>query len=177
MENRELAARYAKALLRADVSGSVDQEARALLDCFHHSHHLLVLFQDIMVPNQSKLTAIKRAFHEHLSETFLNFLTLVSNKRRMDHLPIILKEFLELRDQTRGTVKGVLRMATPLSADEIQSLEVTISRKFDRPCTLEPILDERLLGGFTVRVEDTLYDSSVRTQLDTLRTRFLNLVG
>jgi|GEM_PF-2811090 len=177
MENRELAVRYAKALVRADASGQVDSEAKQLLACFHHSHHLLVLFQDIMVPSQSKLTAIRRAFQEQISETFLRFLTLVSTKNRMDHLPLILKEFLDLRELGRGTVKGVLRMATQLSPEEIQSLEGTLSKKFARPCTLDPILDEHMIGGFTIRVEDTLFDSSVRTQLDTLRTRFLNLVG
>lgn len=177
MENRELAVRYAKALLKADVAGLVDSEAKQLLDCFHHSHHLLVLFQDVMVPSQSKLTAIKRAFQENISDTFLRFLTLVSSKKRMDHLPLILKEFLELRELGRGTVKGVLRMASQLSLDEIHSLEETLTRKFDRTCTLDSIMDTNLIGGFTIRVEDTLFDSSVRTQLDTLRTRFLNLVG
>lgn len=177
MENRELAARYAKALIRADKSGKVDSEAQLLLDCFRHNHHLLALFQDFMVPSSSKLIAIRHAFNEQLNPVFDQFLQLIASKNRMDYLPLILKEFMELRDKARGTIHGVLRMATQLPPEEIQQLESTIARKMGHPCELDPILDERLIGGFTVRIDDTVYDSSIRTQLDTIRTRFLNVVG
>lgn len=177
MENRELAARYAKALIRADLSGKVDTEAQLLLDCFRQNHHLLAMFQDIMVPSISKLTAIRHAFSEKLTPVFDQFLQLVARKNRMDYLPIILKEFVELRDKAHGTIHGVLRMATTMPPDEIKQLESAIQKKMGRPCELDPILDERLIGGFTVRIDDTVYDSSIRTQLDTIRTRFLNAVG
>ncbi len=177
MENRELAARYARAPIRADVDGKVDEEAKLLLDCFRRNHHLLATFQDFMIPSSSKLIAIRRAFAEKMNPVLDRFLVLVANKNRMDHLPIILKEFVELRDRAHGSIHGVLRMAIQLPAEEIKQLENAITKKFGRPCELDPILDERLIGGFTVRIDDTVYDSSIRTQLDSIRTRFLNAVG
>jgi F-type H+-transporting ATPase subunit delta len=177
MENRELAARYAKALIRADQKGLVDADAQLLLDCFHQNQNLVSMFQEVLIPGQSKLTAIRRAFSEKLHPTLDRFLELIAMKNRMDYLPLILKEFLELRDKAHGTIHGILRMATELSPQEIKHLESVFSSKEGRPCELDPILDEHLIGGFTIRIDDTVYDSSIRTQLDTIRSKFLNLVG
>lgn len=177
MENRELAARYAKALARADKSGVVDADAQTLLDCFHTNHHLLALFQEMMIPSSTKLTAIRHAFSENLNPILNEFLKLVASKNRMDHLPLILKEFMQIRDQAKGTLHGVLRMASPLAPEEIKHLENAFTKKFGHPCELDPIVDDRLIGGFTVRIDDTVYDSSIRTMLDSIRSKFLNLVG
>jgi len=177
MENRELSVRYAKTLHRADPAGVVDADVLQLVDCFQRSDQLRALFLDIMVPVQSKLNATRKAFGGKLNPTLDRFLELVTKKKRMDQLLPILKEFLRLRDSAHGAVKGIVHMAVPLSAEALKSLEKTISETLGKPCELETILDERLIGGFTVRVEDTVYDSSVRTQLDTLKSRFLNLAG
>ena len=177
MENRELSVRYAKTLHRADSAGVVDADVLMLVDCLQRSERMLALFQDVMVPSQAKLLSIRNAFGGNLNATLDRFMALIAKKNRMDQLLPILKEFLRLRDSAHGAVKGLVRMAVPLSTEALKSLEKTLSATLGRPCELETILDDSLIGGFTVRVEDTVYDSSVRTQLDILKTRFLNLAG
>ncbi|HSQ42226.1 MAG TPA: ATP synthase F1 subunit delta [Fibrobacteraceae bacterium] len=176
MENRALAKRYAKALRAMDDSGALEPSITLLHDSLEASQTLLDVFQDSMVPGQLKLTAVRKAFPD-MSTQLSEFLDFLQSKNRVDQLPAVLDLYLELRDRERGLVKGEIYSATPLSSEQVRVLEGAVGKKLGKHCSLAFFLDSQLIGGFSIQVEDTVYDCSVRSQLDGIRARFLNLAG
>jgi F-type H+-transporting ATPase subunit delta len=176
MENRALAHRYAKALLKLDPTGSVESDVELLHESLHRSRHTIMVFLDPMVLGSVKLAAVRKAFGP-MNQKLSDFLDFLQQKNRVDHLPLILAVYLSLRRKERGLLKGHIHSAIPLTPEQIHSIELALGKKLEKHCEFQDSVDSRLIGGFTVQIEDTVYDCSVRTQLDGVRSRFLNLAG
>ena len=56
----------------------------------------------------------------------------------------------------------------------METLTSQLSKKFAKEIRAETDVDEALIGGFKVRVGDTIHDSSMATQLETLRQRLIH---
>ena len=61
--------------------------------------------------------------------------------------------------------------AQPLSEDQTAALEATLARVTGKRVRCGYTVDSSLVGGVTVRIGSTMYDGSVRGQLDGLRRR------
>jgi F-type H+-transporting ATPase subunit delta len=103
-----------------------------------------------------------------LSPTTRNFLCLLADHRRLDHLAAITTQFERLLDQRLKRVRATVSSALPLSEAQRQSIVATFERQLRRTVLADYRVDPALLGGVVVDVEGTVYDGSVRTQLRTL---------
>ncbi len=176
MRNRILSQRYAKALFELDPQGLFDGEIRALSESFKGSPVLLQVMGDPMVAGTVKLQALRRAMKD-APDSMLRFLSLLDAKRRLGYLPDILQEYLSLRARRNGQISGQVISSVALAPEQIARLEQQISSQLKLHCSLESSVDPTLIGGFTIQIEDTVYDCSVKSQLEGLRNRFLNLAG
>jgi len=66
-----------------------------------------------------------------------------------------------------------VRTAFPLTGELAESLRQGLETLTGRKVEMTVQEDPSLIGGIAVRIGDTLYDGSIRTQLDNLR----NLLG
>jgi F-type H+-transporting ATPase subunit delta len=108
-----------------------------------------------------------------LSGMTVSFLRLLVDKKRIDILEDIVICYRQLMDETLKKVRVNVKTAFPLS-DELKSfistnLEKTLGKKVEM--TVEE--DSTLLGGVVIGVGDTLYDGSIKNQLNNMR----NLLG
>ena len=108
-----------------------------------------------------------------LSGMTVSFLRLLVDKKRIDILEDIVICYRHLMDETLKKVRVNVKTAFALS-DELKSfissnLEKTLGKKVDM--TVEE--DTTLLGGVVIGVGDTLYDGSIKSQLNNMR----NLLG
>jgi F-type H+-transporting ATPase subunit delta len=108
-----------------------------------------------------------------LSAMTVNFLKLLVDKKRIEILSDIESCYRQLMDEALKKVRVHLKTAFPLSP-ELQdfissSLEKTTGKQVE--ITIEK--DPTLLGGVVIGVGDTLYDGSIKNQLNNMR----NLLG
>jgi len=176
MENRELATRYAKTLMELDPEGTAEADVNLLFDSLHRSHHIIMVFLEPMVSSTVKLNAIRKAFGP-MNPKLSEFLDFIHFKNRLDHLPLILALYLHLRRKKKGIVLGHIRSALVLDENQIHFIEDRIGEKIKKHCIFDASVDSRLISGFTVQVEDTVIDCSVRCKIDGIRNRFMNLAG
>ena len=66
-----------------------------------------------------------------------------------------------------------MKTAFPLTGELSDSLQMGLEGLTGREVEMTVLEDPALLGGIVVRVGDTLYDGSIRTQLNNIR----NLLG
>ncbi len=108
-----------------------------------------------------------------LSPLTANFLGLLVDKGRIGLLDEIVASYRDMMDKALMRVQVSVRTAYPLSSEQqaslLKQLEETTRKKADMTVTEDP----SLLAGIVVRVGDTVYDGSVRTQLNNIR----NLLG
>jgi F-type H+-transporting ATPase subunit delta len=105
------------------------------------------------------------------SKIIRNFLFVVIDNRRIHALPEILETFERVLQHRQGVVEAEVASATEMNerqkAGLLKKLEQVTGKKIQAKYSLEP----DLLGGAVVRIGDTIYDGSVRSQLNQLRAR------
>ena len=125
------------------------------------------------VHRDEKLPVLASAFEGHTSETFRRFVGVLNHNRRLDLLPAIASEFRKLRDAASNTVRVRVTAATELDDAQRQKLDATLKRIVSGNPVATVTVDPDLLGGLVVQVGDTVYDTSVRTRLNNLRTHLM----
>jgi len=108
-----------------------------------------------------------------LSPLTANFLRLLVDKRRIGLLSDIEASYRDLMDDALKKARVTVTTAFPLSGVLSVRLQTRLEELTGRTVELNALEDPALLGGIVVRVGDTLYDGSIRTQLNNIR----NLLG
>jgi F-type H+-transporting ATPase subunit delta len=105
-----------------------------------------------------------------LGASMRNFLALLADHRRLDRLGAIAEQYEKIVDQLLGRVRATITSAVPLAPNELQAVVSAFEQRSGRTVLAEQRVDPHLLGGVVVDVEGTIYDGSVRTQLEKLAT-------
>jgi F-type H+-transporting ATPase subunit delta len=102
-----------------------------------------------------------------------NFVFVMVRKRRSGMLTQIREAFERLLDERIGVVKAQVSSAQEISAGSRASLEAQLSRVTGKRVRAHYAVDPALLGGVTARIGSTVYDGSVRGQLEVLRRKLM----
>ncbi|HEY4227256.1 MAG TPA: ATP synthase F1 subunit delta [Candidatus Limnocylindrales bacterium] len=131
-----------------------------------------------IVRNPARPLAARNAFVDSMirgrvPEPVHKLVGLLVGNGRIDRLPSVAMEYRRLLNRERGIVEAVATSATPLTSAETEALGQKVAQMTGQTVDLRVAIDERLIGGLTVRVGDTLYDASVRGRLERLRERLV----
>jgi F-type H+-transporting ATPase subunit delta len=108
-----------------------------------------------------------------LSKMTINFLNLLIDKNRIDVLPDIETCYRLLMDETLQKVRVTVKTAFPLSSQMQDYIMANLKKMTGRSVEVTVEDDQGLLGGIVIGVGDTLYDGSIKNQLNNMR----NLLG
>jgi F-type H+-transporting ATPase subunit delta len=98
-----------------------------------------------------------------------NFIYVVIDHRRIKILADIREAFEQVLDERMGFARAHVTSAAELDASHSASLEAELSRLTGKKMRLRFTVDPELLGGAMARIGSTLYDGSLRGQLQELR--------
>ena len=172
--NEAVARRYASAL--ADVAleeikaDRVKAELAAFVEAFYSSADLRnVLETPAIGPEQKQRVIEKISEKMGYDPAIRNFMFLIVDHRRTELLREIEKAFGEELNLRLGIEEAEVTSARPLSAEEKHQLTAVLERQTGKRIQARFQEDKSLLGGAVVRVGSTVYDGSVREQLNRLR--------
>jgi F-type H+-transporting ATPase subunit delta len=104
----------------------------------------------------------------------LNFLYVVIDHRRVHEIPSIAEAFEVLLDQHLGFVQAEVSSAHELTDAQKAGLEAQLTRMAGKKAKLKFQTDPALVAGVVARVGSTVYDGSVKGQLERLRATLLS---
>jgi F-type H+-transporting ATPase subunit delta len=106
----------------------------------------------------------------------MNFLMLVIQKGREKFAREIAEAYQEQIDARRNVLRVSIDSAVSLEDGVRKNLSDALSKKTGMNVLASFETDEDLIGGLRVTIRDTVYDGSLRTQLDELRERLATSV-
>lgn len=173
-DSQQLGAVYAKALLgMADKNGSVDSVMEQLESFAEALQQLPQLRQTLESPRVSgadKAALVEKAVGGKGSREFVNFLKVVVGKGRAKALPAIARAARDLVDERSGRVRATMVTAQEVSGSVHQAVARRMEEVLGKQVVITPTVDPEIIGGVVVRVGDTVYDGSVRNQLNQVRS-------
>lgn len=174
-----VATRYAKALVdvvaapgsKVDPSAALAQ-LRSIEGVFADSDDLRnALLSPAVSPSRKRAVVANILGPLGLAKQVLNFLFVVIDHRRVHEFSSITEAFEALLDERLGYVRADVTTARELTPDQTAILETEISRIAGKKAKLKFSTDPALVAGVVARIGSTVYDGSVRGQLDRLRTK------
>jgi F-type H+-transporting ATPase subunit delta len=169
-----IARRYAKAIV------AVAQEQNALEQIGDELRLLRALAADPQIAHglanpllaATARRGLARAIAEQLTlrPIMRNFLCLLADHRRLDQLGEIANQYEKILDRQLGRVRATITSATALDPEQGDAVIAALARQTGQTVVAEYQVDPGLLGGVVVNVEGTVYDGSLRTQLEALAT-------
>ena len=108
------------------------------------------------------------------TKTTSNFLRVLLQNGRITDLADINGRLDSVLEERGGTVHGRVISAHPLSEADKAELKANLEKTTGKQVRLDFEIDKELIGGVVTRIGSTVYDGSVRTQLENLREKLVN---
>ena len=119
----------------------------------------------------------KRVIRERFSDAsprFFSFVSKIIDSNLEDSLYSIYLRFIELLDHNQFS-KVRVELPFPLSEDKIESLESFLSNLLNRDVVCSIHINENIINGIKVDLEEEVIDLSLKTQLDILKEDLENI--
>ncbi len=176
MNESQISVRYAKALFQS-------ASAQQLLDRVYSDMEMITdicqveEFQYLLavpsLPASDKCRISDSVFREALSELSLSMIHLVIENKREMYLPAIARNFRDLYRKAKGIRAATLVTAQPLDKEEADQIRKVIKSAFREEVMLTQSLDEEIIGGFVLTIEDMQYDASVARSLQKMKNQLM----
>lgn len=177
-----IAGRYAQALSDAVRDGGefqkIREEIHLFAELFRKSPELRHAFANPVIPAAAK-KQVAQTIGERtgVSPTTLRFLAVLARHERLVLLPEMAEAVDGVADRRFGVHEVEIRSAAPLSDDVRARLTQALQDLAGGKIRISERVDPELLGGVVARVGATIYDGSLKTKLETLRSRMAGGAG
>ena len=172
-----MAGRYASALFSiAKESRSIDVVAadlRTFSDALRESSDLQLLVRSAAFSAEEQGRALGKVL-EAIGTGGLTskFLLLVASKRRLFAVRTMIADFQALDDADRGVSRAQVTVAEPLSDADFENLKASLADATGgKSVEIDMKVDPDILGGLVVRLGSRMVDGSLKTKLNSIRTR------
>lgn len=169
---------YAQALIElAAETGETESigEALASLQQIVAADPLLnAFFSNPSIKTDERWDVLKRSMQGKVSAVFLNFLGVLSEKRRFELLGHIDAAYQRMLDERQNRIRVQVTVAGELAAEELAQVQQRISQAMGKSAIVEQKVDDSIIGGIVLRVEDKIIDGSVRSQLEAIRRQLIS---
>ncbi len=98
------------------------------------------------------------------------FLAVLAENGRLPLLPLIQRQYEQLRHEREGVLDATIESAFPLSDEQVAKLVADLATRFKRVIRPAVQVDAALIGGVKVSVGDVVIDGSVRGRLHSMET-------
>ena len=134
------------------------------------SSELRMVWESPAIPDAQKRALLDAvAGQSGMVPTIRNFFAVLIDHGRIPMLEQIARQFETELNTQMGFVEADITSSRQLSPDEMQGLEAQVERITGKKVRAKYATNVELLGGAIVRVGSTIYDGSVRGQLQKLR--------
>jgi F-type H+-transporting ATPase subunit delta len=176
-EPNPIADAYARPLLELateqDQTKPVGEELAQLADLIRQNKTFGLYLADPAIGHDEREGVLKRVFGGRISPLVQNFLGVLNRRDKLRYVGDIAKAYHELLEAQLGNIEVDVTSAQKLSAEDLEAVRQKIGAALGKNAVVHQFVDESILGGLVVRVEDRLIDASVRYQLQAMKEQLL----
>jgi F-type H+-transporting ATPase subunit delta len=168
MNESRISVRYAKAVFEVALDKGVLKEVgedMAIILNVSYSPDFRIFAGNPAIPPSKKKEIFHAAFENELNPVTFSLTDLVIANGREGYLAAIARNFIALSKKEMGITDAEVTTAVGITEQLRSRLKKVISDTFSTRAEIKEFVDPAIIGGFVVRIEDNLFDASVRTKL------------
>jgi len=153
---------------------AVQQQLNDFRATFQGSRELREVLADPAIPKDQKLNVLDAIAQKiGMVAQVRNFIAVIMDHDRLGDLGVILDEYSVIADENAGLSEAEIVSAHVLNEGDRAQLESQVSKLAGGRIRATYRQDPSLLGGAVVRIGSTVYDGSIRAQLDRLKQQLV----
>jgi F-type H+-transporting ATPase subunit delta len=172
--------RYARALAAVISDQKLDVVATQgqlsdFVDTLDASAELREVLENPSIPEPQKLKVLDAiAARSGMSKTVRNFIAVIAHHQRLHELRGMVTAYNTIADENASVAEAEIVSAMPLDEQNRKLLEQKISTMTGQQHVHATYSEDlSLLGGAVVTIGSTVYDGSIRAQLQQLKARLI----
>jgi F-type H+-transporting ATPase subunit delta len=179
LKTHVVAKRYAQALYsEAKSAGNLDQvmeNLRCLAALSADSGDFSVFLRNPLISKEGKVAVIGSMHKADMFDDFTaSFLLVLAMKNRLG----LIQEITEYLDyvimEEKGEAFADVTTAFKLNGESFQSVQTVLDKISGKKITIKNKVSEDVMGGMVAKIGSTLYDASIKGQLDKIRDHLIS---
>lgn len=174
MISNVIARRYAKALIATlEKSRDYDHLQKELVKIYDYltANPEVAAFLDNPTVSLEGKRKVLLSVQDELSVPALvsRFIHLLLEKDRLRYLDAVLRYFEEIANQKQNRLKVAVKGASALSSKQTDRIKNRFRQLTGKEIILNVEVDPEILGGLIVKIGSTIYNGSIKGQLERLK--------
>jgi F-type H+-transporting ATPase subunit delta len=182
MTQRTSAGRYARALLDVAIAEAdpqqVGDQVAAAAELFTSHADLWKVMANPAVPTPKKRAIVDALLPMlELHPVVQKLLQMLASRDRLVLLPDLAEAYRARLLEHQHVVQACVTSAVPLPADRVDALGKELAALTGRKVVMTTATDQAIIGGVVTQIGSTVYDGSIRRQLEKMRERLTETAG
>ena len=166
----EVSLQYAKSLY--DLSKDLDQDLNdleVLKSCISNSNELVKVLMHPSISKEEKKELFKNLLSGKVEDYFLYFVYVLVDNERILELENIYDTFKMLVDEKNNILNCEVVSKYPLDNNVKEDLIKYLSQKYQKKIILKELVNDELIGGIKVIVQNEVIDYTIDSTLTNLK--------
>lgn len=170
------ARRYASAYLQTVLELDKLEDAKKDMELIHsviaNSRDLQLFLKSPIVRSDKKMSALTEIFKSQVGDEAMHLITLLVKKKREALLQAISKGVLNLYNIEKNIIEVDVKTAYNLTKNQEKTLLQSLEKRTGKNVKMDLRVDESILGGVVIKIDDTVIDDSVKHKISQLKNQF-----
>jgi F-type H+-transporting ATPase subunit delta len=166
---------YARSLLELANERNEAEPINADLQALREAIESDPAFKDFLAnPSVSagdRARVLKSTLEGRASQLLRNFVGVLAANGRLRILADTAAAYDDLLGEQLGKIEVDVIVAQRLTGDQLEQVRQKVSAALNKDAVVHQYVDDSIIGGLILRVQDQLIDASVRHQLDAMRQK------
>lgn len=150
------------------------EESNQLIDIFATYPDFIDIASSSNLTTELRKSIIIDTFQNRIEPYLLNFFLLLIDQHQFRYVRLILKEFRKICNEYHDIHYGIIYSVVKLSSQQIKKIQVKIEKIINYKIEVVNKVDESLIGGIKVKVQNQVFDGSIKGQIERLKSQLLN---
>jgi len=177
MNQSQISVRYAKAFFQLSVEKKkldvIIPDIHLIYSAIQDVEELKRLLHNPLVNPSDKKNVLHTLFNTKVSSQTIQFLNLVVEHSREAFLQDMFRNFIDMYRKYSGIKKVTVQTAHSFSRTNISAVTKIVKELYKTDIEFEEIVDEDLIGGFILRIDDLQFDASIQQQIKNIKKEML----
>ena len=168
MNFETIARPYAQAIYDHSEGWEIDLEQ---LELALKTPEVQMLIDSPKLAYKEKTEVFLSLFEGQIENKTGNLVRVLGESKRISLIPLISKEYRKLLSGTKSSSEVVITSAFELSAEQLEKVTDSLKSRYGDSLTVEQVVDNSLIGGFSIKCGDEVTDYSIKGKLEKLRNQ------
>ncbi|MCC6240827.1 MAG: ATP synthase F1 subunit delta [Phycisphaerales bacterium] len=180
-QHSPLASAYAQSLLDLAVARQAEQsigaELAAIAQMLREQPQAQALLENPSIGIEERRTVIEKAFKGQITPLLYNFMQVANQHAMAGKLREIAAAYQYLLDCRQGRIEVDMTVPQPMEPADLERVRQRIGQALNKTVVLHQRVEQELIGGMVLQIDDRIIDASVRTQLQVMKQQLLQAAG